>query len=48
MRKVLVKRKAFNWVMSFSTHPLEKVVDPENVVYITDEADEILQEFDPK
>lgn len=47
LRRLLVKRKGYNWLMSFSIHPVEKVVDRENLVFITDSAEEVLQQFDP-
>ena len=47
IRRLLVKKGAFNWVMSFSQQNLEKVIEPENVVYLTDAADDVLTEFDP-
>jgi hypothetical protein len=33
--------------MSFSKYPVEKVVDSDNLVFITDEAEEVLDQFDP-
>ena len=47
-RRLLVKKKAFNWLMDFSSHPIEKVIDLDNVVYLTDDAEEVFQELDPK
>ena len=47
VRRLLVKRKAYNWLMSFSKYPVEKVVDSDNLVFITDEAEEVLDQFDP-
>lgn len=47
-RRLLVKKKAFNWLMDFSRQPVEKVIDLDNVVYLTDDAEEVFQELDPK
>ena len=47
IRRLLVKRKAYNWLMSFSKNPVEKVVDSDNIVYLTDDAEEEFKRFDP-
>jgi len=47
VRRLLVKRKAYNWLMSFSTKKLEIAIEPKGVIYLTDAATEVLTKFDP-
>ena len=47
-RRRLMKHKAYNWLMSFSMKKLEEATQPEGVVYITPEAEDVLDEFDPE
>lgn len=47
VRRVLNRRKAFNWLMSFSKHPVDKVAELDNAVYLTDAAEEVLEDYDP-
>ena len=46
VRRRLVRGKAYNWLMSFSTRKLEEAIQPDGVVYITQEAEDVLTEFD--
>lgn len=48
IRRLLTKKQAFNWIMSFSTHGFQDVVELDNVVYLTDSATEVFTHLDPK
>ena len=48
LKRILCKKGAYNWLMSFSMQKLEKAIEPEGVIYLTDNAEEVLTEFNPE
>ena len=47
-QRMLAKKQAYKWAVNFKELAVDKLVSKEDIVYLTPDAKDVLEDYDPK